>query len=94
MTAEQRQAIRMDYHEKFLKRDIREGLSDILQEGINRDGKQAPITPSSRISLKDVQFGNLTNEITGISRAMMRLTKLQQFYIANSPSLPKDSSLM
>ena len=85
MTAEQRQAIRMDYHEKFLKRDIREGLSDILQEGINRDDKQAPITPSSRISLKDVQFGNLTNEITGISRAMMRLTKLQQFYIANSP---------
>ena len=85
MTAEQRQAIRMDYHEKFLKRDIREGLSDILQEGINRDGKQAPIKPSSRISLMDVQFGNLTNEITGISRAMMRLTKLQQLYIANSP---------
>ena len=85
MSAEQRQAIRMDYHDKFLARDIREGLSDILQEGINRDSKQTPIKPSNRITLKDVQFGNLTNQITGISRAMMRLTKLQQLYIANSP---------
>lgn len=85
MTAEQRERIRMDYHNRFLKRDIREGLSDILQEGINRNPKQTPIQPSSRITLKDVQSGNLTNQITGISRAMMRLTELQQFYIANSP---------
>ena len=85
MTAEQRQAIRMSYHDKFLKRDIREGLTDILQDAINRDEKQAPIVKSSRITLKDVQFGKQTNAITGISRAMMRLKKLQQFYIANSP---------
>ncbi len=85
MSAEQRERIRMDYHNRFLKRDIREGLSDILQEGVNRDGKQAPILKSTRIELKDVQSGNLTNQITGISRAMMRLTELQQIYIANSP---------
>ena len=85
MTIEQKQAIRMDYHDKFLARDVREGLSDILKEQINRDGKQPTIRPSSRINLKDVQFGKKTNQITGISRAMMRLTKLQQFYIANSP---------
>lgn len=85
MSAEQRERIRMDYHDRFLKRDIREGLSDILQEGINRDPKQTPIKPSSRITLKDVQSGNFTNQITGISRAIMRLTELQQFYIANSP---------
>ena len=85
MTNEQRQAIRMSYHDKFLKRDIREGLADILQDAINRDSAQRPITKNSRIELKDVQFGNLTNKITGISRAMMRLTDLQQFYIANSP---------
>lgn len=85
MSAERKHAIRMDYHTKFLKRDIREGLSDILQEGINRDGKQEPILKSTRISAKDVQYGNLTNQITGISRAMMRLTELQQFYLANSP---------
>lgn len=85
MTLEQKQAIRMDYHNKFLARDAREGLSDILQDQINRDGKQPAISPSSRINLKDVQFGKKTNQIKGISRAMMRLTKLQQFYIANSP---------
>lgn len=85
MSVEQKQAIRMDYHEKFLARDVREGLSDILRDAVNRDGKQPAIRPSSRISLKDVQFGKTTNQIKGISRAMMRLTKLQQFYIANSP---------
>ena len=85
MTHEQKMAIRMNYHDKFLARDGREGLSDILQEQVNRDGKQPSITPGSRISLKDVQFGKKTNQIKGISRAMMRLTKLQQFYIANSP---------
>ncbi len=85
MSTEQKQAIRMHYHDKFLARDARERLSDILQEQINRDGKQPAIRPSSRIDLKDVQFGNETNKIKGISRAMMRLTKLQQFYIANSP---------
>ena len=85
MSIEKKLAIRMDYHDKFLARDARENLSDILQEQINRDGKQPAIRPNSRISLKDVQFGNKTNQIKGISRAMKRLTKLQQFYIANSP---------
>ena len=85
MTAEEKQTFRMDYHDKFLARDVREGLSDILREGVNRDGVQPAIRPSSRINTKDVQFGNLTNQITGISRAIMRLTELQQIYIANSP---------
>ena len=85
MSIEKKLAIRMHYHDKFLARDARESLSDILQEQINRDGKQSAIRPNSRISLKDVQFGKKTNQIKGISRAMKRLTKLQQFYIANSP---------
>ena len=85
MTIEQKQAIRMDYDKKFLARDVREGLSNILKTEINRDGKLPAIRTSSRIGLKDVQFGKKTNQIKGISRAMMRLTKLQQFYIANSP---------
>ena len=85
MTFEQKQAIRMDYHEKFLARDVRERLSGILQEQVNRDGKQPAIRLNSRITPKDVQFGKKTNWIVGISRAMKRLTKLQQFYIANSP---------
>ena len=84
-TEEQKQAFRMDYHDKLLARDVREGLSDILRDGVNRDGVQPAIRPSSRISLKDVPFGWKTNGIVGISKAMMRLTELQQFYIANSP---------
>lgn len=84
MTQEQKMAIRMDYYNKFLKKDGREGLSEVLKEAINSNPKMKPII-SARISPKDVQFGNLTNQITGISKAMMRLTKLEQFYIANSP---------
>ena len=74
----------MDYHDKMLKRDVREGLSAELKSVINRDATQRPII-KGRIDLKDVAFGNLTNGITGISREVMRLTKLEQFFIANSP---------
>ena len=74
----------MDYHDRFLKRDVREGLSQELKSVINRGGELRPIA-QSKARQRDVAFGNLTNGITGISRAMMRLTKLEQFYIANSP---------
>ena len=72
------------YYNNVLKRDAREGLSAELKSAINRDATQRPIL-SSRINRKDVAFGNLTNGITGISRAMMRLEKLEQFFIANAP---------
>ena len=74
----------MDYHDRYLKRDVREGLSQELKSVINRGGELRPVAQSTPIKC-DVAFGNLTNGITGISRAMMRLTKLEQFYIANSP---------
>jgi hypothetical protein len=74
----------MSYYNNVLKRDVREGLSRELKSAINNDATQRPIL-ESRVSRKDVAFGNLTNGITGISRAMMRLTKLEQFFIANSP---------
>lgn len=84
MTPEQKMAIRMDYYDKFLKKDGREGLSEVLKEAINSNPNMKPVV-STRVSLKDVQGGNLTNGITGISKAMMRLTNLEQFYLANSP---------
>ena len=74
----------MDYHDRLLKRDVREGLSEELKRVINLGGELRAITQSAPTQ-RDVAFGNLTNGITGISRAMMRLTKLEQFYIANSP---------
>ena len=87
MTPEQRQRIRMDYDQKFLYRDIRENMSQILIDGINANPDFKPIKKSNRIDKKDVQFGNLTNKITGISKALMRCTKLENFFIANSPIL-------
>ncbi|WP_342763287.1 DUF4458 domain-containing protein [Bacteroides finegoldii] len=84
MSEEQRKAMRMDYDTKFLSKDAREDLSGILRKGINDNPEMKPIK-SSRISTKDVQFGVLTNGITGVSKAIMRLTKLEQFFIANSP---------
>ncbi len=74
----------LDYWHKCLKRDGREDLSEELKRVINRDPEQRPIL-QSRIDLKDMAFGELTNDIQGISRAMMRLTKLEQFFLANSP---------
>ena len=74
----------MSYYNNALKRDTREGLSRELKSAINNDATQRPIL-SSGVKRKDVAFGNLTNGITGISRAMMRLEKLEQFFIANSP---------
>ena len=74
----------MDYHDRFLAYDAREALSKELKEVINRDSEQRPIL-SGRIEKKDVAFGNYTNGITGISRAVMRLTELEQLFIANSP---------
>ena len=85
MTPEQRKRIRMDYEQKFLYKDIRENLSQILIDGINANPNFKPIKKSNRIDKKDVQFGNLTNEITGISKALMRCTQLENFFIANSP---------
>ena len=73
-----------DYYNSVLKRDVRQGLSDELKRVINSDASQKQILANG-INRKDVAFGNLTNGITGISRAMMRLTKLEQFFIANSP---------
>lgn len=35
--------------------------------------------------MKDTQIGQLSNNITFVSKAVMRLTKLRQFYMGNSP---------
>lgn len=84
MTEGQRTMMRHDYEQKFLARDFRLGLSEDWQRTIEADADAAPIVKNA-ISLKNIQFGDLTNGITGISKAVMRLTQLQQFYIANAP---------
>ena len=90
MSNEQKEKMRMHYKEMFLDYDSREGLSELLQDAINRDSKQKPIKKSNRITLKDTQIGQTANNITFVSQAIKRLTKLQQFYIANSPVVAED----
>lgn len=82
-----KERIRMHYKRTFLDYDPRSHMSEMLQESINRDTDMKPIKKDNRITLKDTQIGTLTNRITFISKALMRLTKLQNFNIANSPVL-------
>lgn len=85
MSEEKLKKVRRNYADLYLKRDPREDLSEMLQDVINKDPKQKPIKKSTRIDKKDVQIGVTTNNITAISKAVMRLTKLQFLFLANSP---------
>lgn len=90
MNSAQRNNLRMNYNQTFMDYDVREGLSEMIQESINSDAKQKPIRKSNRITLKDVQTGKYSNRITFVSKAVMRLKKLQLFYIGNSPIKAED----
>lgn len=90
MSEEKLKKVRSNYANLFLKTDPREGLSEMLQDVINNDPSQRPIQKFSRIDKKDVQVGVTTNNITAISKAVMRLTKLQFFFLANSPVKAED----
>lgn len=90
MTDTQKQKMRMHYYNLFVHRDSREDLSELLQWVINRDPKQKKIVKSARIEPKDLSVGTTTNGITGVSKAVMRLTNLQQLFIANSPVKAED----
>lgn len=83
MSDEQRMAVRMDYADKILDKDFRLGLSEAWQKTIEVDANERPLKKG--ISLKNIQFGDMTNGIVGISRALQRCTKLEQFFIANCP---------
>ena len=69
MSDAQKQKMRMHYKELFLDYDPRENLSELLQDGINRDPQLPDIKKSSRIDMKDVQIGQTTNKITFISKS-------------------------
>ncbi len=77
----------MDYHNRVIKRDVRHDLTPELQYALMSDEELDALYTAKR---QDVAFGNLTNGITGISRAIMRCTKLEQFFIANAPITADD----
>ena len=83
MNEEEKKSVRMDYNDRFLEKDFRAALSDDWQKSIELDPSQKPIRKSAE--LKHIMFGDSTNLIRGVSKAIMRCTKLEQFYIANSP---------
>ena len=89
LTAAKKKEMRHDYENKFLKYDPRAFMSEMIIESVNSDKNlkhgMTRIKKDSRINLKDAQIGTMTNQITGVSKAIYRLTKLQQFYIGNSP---------
>lgn len=89
LTAAKKKEMRHDYENKFLKYDPRAFMSEMIIESVNSDKNlkhgMTRIQKDSRINLKDAQIGTMTNQITGVSKAIYRLTKLQQFYIGNSP---------
>ncbi len=88
MTEADKKSLRMDYADKVLKKDFRLGLSQIWQKTIEVDKTQKPLKKG--ISLKGIHFGDMTNGITGISKAIMRCTQLEQFFIANAPITHND----
>ena len=89
LTAAKKQSMRHDYETKFLKYDPRAFMSEMIVESVNSDKNlkhgMTRIQKDGRVNLKDAQIGTMTNQITGVSKAIYRLTKLQQFYIGNSP---------
>ncbi len=88
LTTSKKASMRHDYEDKFLKYDPRAYMSEMIVESYNSDPNVAVknrIKKDSRIQLKDAQIGTMTNQITGVSKAIYRLTNLQQFYIGNSP---------
>ena len=86
MSDDKRNEMRMEYKQHFLDRDVRANMSDMLQWTINNySSPNNKIKKYSSISKKDTQIGVVTNKITGVSKAVMRLKNLQQFYLANSP---------
>lgn len=85
LNEQQKKNMRYHYEKHFLKYDPRAGMSEMIVNSVNSDPSQKQINKNSRITLKDTQIGVMTSQIEGVSKAIYRLTKLQQFYIGNAP---------
>lgn len=82
-TSDNMDIIRNDYMDNYVKKDIRADLSEPLLWGFKHQGieiKSASAKPVSR----DINWGELTNGLTGIDEAIGNLKELEVLYIANS----------
>ena len=91
LTSDRLAKIRSDYMDNFVSHDLRDELSDPLKMALEIKGLYKPKAERKGISPKDVNWGELTNGITGIDPAIGKLKKLEVLYIANAPitSLPE-----
>ena len=90
LTSDRLAKIRSDYMDNFVSHDLRDELSDPLKMALEMKGEYKRKVERKGISPKDVNWGDLTNGITGIHPAIGKLKKLEVLYIANAPieSLP------
>ena len=91
LTSDRLAKIRSDYMDNFVSHDLRDELSDPLKMALEMKGEYKRKVERKGISPKDVNWGDLTNGITGIDPAIGKLKKLEVLYIANAPitSLPE-----
>lgn len=91
LTSDRLAKIRSDYMDNFVSHDLRDELSDPLKMALEIKGEYKRKVERKGISPKDVNWGDLTNGITGIDPAIGKLKKLEVLYIANAPitSLPE-----
>lgn len=94
LTSDRLAKIRSDYMDNFVLHDLRDELSDPLKMALEMKGDYKRKAERKGISPKDVNWGDLTNGITGIHPAIGKLKKLEVLYIANAPikSLPSATS--
>lgn len=91
LTEVQKNSVRNDFYNKFVKKDIASYFSEPIQaalkwqkEGIPSRFSQADVkSEASRPSLKDVPVNRLTNGIHRIPASIGNLVNLQYLYIAN-----------
>lgn len=82
-TTANKELIRNDYMNRYVKRDLLSELSEPLKWGLKQKGIK--IQENSRqIVPFDINQGELTNGITGISSEIGKLVNLEVLYIANS----------
>ena len=91
LTEVQKNSVRNDFYNKFVKKDMASYFSEPIQaalkwqkEGIPSRFSQADVkSEASRPSLKDVPVNRLTNGIHRIPASIGNLVNLQYLYIAN-----------
>lgn len=91
LTEVQKNSVRNDFYNKFLKKDITLYFSEPIQDALKwqKEGVPASFSQSvvnsktSRPSLKDVPVNRLTNGIRKIPASIGKLKNLQFLYIAN-----------